>query len=60
MLLDNPQTLRYSDAKASCFVSQDDHCFLVVPDQMFESLWSRQVGAQDVGPTPLTKRRWLE
>lgn len=57
MLLDNPQTLRYSDAKASCFVSQDDPCFLVVPDEMFEQLWSGQAGAQDVGPDPLSKIR---
>lgn len=36
MLLDNPQTLWYSGAKAWCFVSQDDHCFLIVPDEMLE------------------------
>lgn len=34
MLLDNPQTLRHGDGKVWCYVSQDDHCFLVVPGEM--------------------------
>lgn len=33
MLLDNPQTLRYSDAGMWCYVKQGDHCFLDVPGE---------------------------
>lgn len=37
MFLDNPQTLRCSDTGEWCYVSQGDHCFLVVPGETLVS-----------------------
>lgn len=44
MLLDDPQTLRYSDARVWCYVKLGHHCFLVVPGEILTFFGQDRLG----------------
>lgn len=46
MLLDDPQTLRYDDARVWCYVKLGGHCFLVVPDEILTFFGQNRLGSR--------------